>query len=342
MHHSLISTFASPCCGLVMAIESRERVDYYFQGELFEGTLACPCGRIFPVKRGVPVLLPLSAGTSEETEPSFRNRRAWDAIWFRTRAAGMGFLSSERMFESEVRLERDSLAGLSVLELGVGSGRYIDFLMQRRPANLLAVDISEEIFETYARHAARWGAKGFCAVRADALHLPFQRAQFDLVLAIRILHHLPEVERRFHDLFSLLRPGGQLHAVIFRLPDGRLARTMLLLLESCKRRLNDSFGLDALYWLSAAPSACIYLAIHALLLPLARLGLKTPLDSLIRFWGEFDYRFLWCPVMFDFFAGPRIEYLDVSRLNDLVGGLTASASSWERQHEAMWSIRIER
>jgi SAM-dependent methyltransferase len=47
-------------------------------------------------------------------------------------------------------------------------------------------------------------------VRGDAHALPFRDAAFDVVLCTEVLEHLPEPQRAIHDIFRVLKPGGQL------------------------------------------------------------------------------------------------------------------------------------
>jgi glycogen(starch) synthase len=47
-------------------------------------------------------------------------------------------------------------------------------------------------------------------VRADARELPFEDGEFDAVLALDLLPHLPDLEQGLGELARIVRPGGKL------------------------------------------------------------------------------------------------------------------------------------
>ena len=44
----------------------------------------------------------------------------------------------------------------------------------------------------------------------SALHLPFQNNHFDIIIAKDVIHHIPETDRLFAELYRLLKSGGTL------------------------------------------------------------------------------------------------------------------------------------
>jgi len=108
------------------------------------------------------------------------------------------------------RLEQ-ALAGLPVhgrlLELGCGAGRYLRALRERRPAlALVGADVSRSAL---ARLAERSPAIETRAIERDAL--PAADAEFDAVLAIDVLEHVPDPDRTLAEIRRALRPGGFFH-----------------------------------------------------------------------------------------------------------------------------------
>lgn len=94
------------------------------------------------------------------------------------------------------------------LEIGAGTGYFTLNLMR---AGLIGEatcsDISPGMLETLAGNAQRLGLE----VRtepADAEHLPFADASFDLVLGHAVLHHIPDLARAFKEFERVLTPGG--------------------------------------------------------------------------------------------------------------------------------------
>ena len=94
------------------------------------------------------------------------------------------------------------------LEIGAGTGYFTLNLAQlgliRRPT---ASDISEGMLARLDTTARRLGVD-VSTVQAEAEHLPFDDACFDLVFGHAVLHHIPDLDRAFSEFARVLRPGG--------------------------------------------------------------------------------------------------------------------------------------
>jgi ubiquinone/menaquinone biosynthesis C-methylase UbiE len=76
-----------------------------------------------------------------------------------------------------------------ILEVGTGEGRVATHLAARYPgAAIVGIDLPD------AGLAAHWLADGLTAAFASAERLPFLDAEFDLVLAVEMLEHVPRPE----------------------------------------------------------------------------------------------------------------------------------------------------
>jgi len=106
-----------------------------------------------------------------------------------------------------------------VLEVGCGTGEFAARLHQALPnADLLATDQSARMVElTRQRHVS--------AERADIEDLPFADASFDVVAAMWMLYHVPDLHRGLAEIARVLRPGGLLVAATNG--DGHLAQLRL-------------------------------------------------------------------------------------------------------------------
>jgi len=95
-----------------------------------------------------------------------------------------------------------------VLEVGAGSGWTSQRILETFPqVELTATDVDqtgqpmvEKLRETYGQRL-NWQ-------QADLLKLPFDRAAFDFVLAIHVLHHIGDLNSAIGQLLRVLRPGG--------------------------------------------------------------------------------------------------------------------------------------
>jgi SAM-dependent methyltransferase len=109
-----------------------------------------------------------------------------------------------------------TVAGATVLELGFGTGFYLDLWREMNAAHVLGFDITE-IAVRAARE--RFGSAGWRFEQGDiGAPLPLERlaGQCDVVTAFDVLFHLVE-DRNWNgaldNIGAALKPGG--HAVIF-------------------------------------------------------------------------------------------------------------------------------
>jgi SAM-dependent methyltransferase len=94
-----------------------------------------------------------------------------------------------------------------LLEVGCGAGRYLRALRARRPElALVGADVSRSAL---ARLAASASAIETRAIEGEAL--PAANAEFDAVLAIDVLEHVPDPNRFLAEIHRVLRPGGLFH-----------------------------------------------------------------------------------------------------------------------------------
>ena len=96
--------------------------------------------------------------------------------------------------------------GAAILEVGCGTGHFAERLAAENPdATVTATDRSERFVELTA-------ARGVEARVADVQDLPFADDSFDLVAAMWMLYHVPDLDRGLAELRRVLRPGGLLVA----------------------------------------------------------------------------------------------------------------------------------
>ena len=94
-----------------------------------------------------------------------------------------------------------------VLEVGCGTGSFAARLVEELPGiALLAVDQSPRFVEVTRE-------RGVPAQVQDVQHLLAPDASYDVVLALWMLYHVPDLDRGLAELRRVLRPGGHLVAV---------------------------------------------------------------------------------------------------------------------------------
>jgi len=131
--------------------------------------------------------------------------------------------STESGLETRTSVWRDSLDGRNpatiaadavraerperILEVGCGTGGFAARLASDNPeADLIATDQSTRFVELTA-------ARGLVARQADIQDLPFDDASYDVVAAMWMLYHVPDLDRGLAEVRRVLRPGGLFVAV---------------------------------------------------------------------------------------------------------------------------------
>jgi SAM-dependent methyltransferase len=112
--------------------------------------------------------------------------------------------------------------GTRVIDVGCGLGRH-SFEAYRRGANVVAFDQNAD---DLAQVKIMFGAMAEAgeapehataeAVQGDALALPYQNGEFDVVIASEILEHIPSDEHAIAELVRVTAPGGALVVTVPR------------------------------------------------------------------------------------------------------------------------------
>jgi ubiquinone/menaquinone biosynthesis C-methylase UbiE len=100
---------------------------------------------------------------------------------------------------------------LRLLDIGCGTGRFLDFLKQTWPRlPTVGIDMSEPYVRYAKRHLKRWSRMNFIVGNAESLPVPDESQ--DAVTSIFVFHELPPKVRRivFRECARVLKPGGRL------------------------------------------------------------------------------------------------------------------------------------
>jgi ubiquinone/menaquinone biosynthesis C-methylase UbiE len=100
---------------------------------------------------------------------------------------------------------------LRLLDVGCGTGRFLDFVKQawpRLPAG--GLDMSEPYVRQSRHHLARWSRINL--IVGDGTRIPMPDDSHDAVTSIFVFHELPPQVRRaaFREFARILKPGGRL------------------------------------------------------------------------------------------------------------------------------------
>jgi 2-polyprenyl-3-methyl-5-hydroxy-6-metoxy-1,4-benzoquinol methylase len=115
------------------------------------------------------------------------------------------------------------LKGNRALDLGCGAGQLAQYLALEGAAEVIGVDISEQML---ALARTQWAHPRVTYVRASMEQADFPPARFDLVVSLLALHYVQDYRRLVRRIGRWLVPGGVLvfsteHPIYTsRLPDG--------------------------------------------------------------------------------------------------------------------------
>ena len=101
-----------------------------------------------------------------------------------------------------------SFAPCQILDAGCGAGDHTLYLARRFPsARVVGVDVDATRIADNTDVARRLGLRNL-AFRVENLTMLEDREEYDLIVSIDVLEHIPEQVRVIHRLRRALRPGG--------------------------------------------------------------------------------------------------------------------------------------
>ncbi len=110
-------------------------------------------------------------------------------------------------------------AGKKILEIGVGAGADFQNWCQHAD-HATGVDLTQAAIDLTGERLALLNVDParYTLQRADAENLPFEDNSFDLVYSWGVLHHSPDTARAFAEVMRVLKPGGEVRAMVYHSP----------------------------------------------------------------------------------------------------------------------------
>ena len=99
------------------------------------------------------------------------------------------------------------LTGLEMVDIGCGGGILSEALNQRG-ASILGIDRSERIIGAAKAHQQESGSSVDYRVQSSEALVAERPGSFDVVLAMEVLEHVPDVGQFLADCAALLKPDG--------------------------------------------------------------------------------------------------------------------------------------
>ena len=201
MRHALLEVLACPRCQSRLACLAETSAG----GEVLSGSLECaPCGQRFPIVNGIPRFVP-----AENYAASFGLQ--WNRFRLEQIDSDNFTRQSEQRFFSETEWTSDWMKGKWLLEVGCGSGRFLE-VASRAPAQVVGVDLSNAVDAARQTLASRPNVH---LVQASIYDLPFRRGAFDGCYCIGVIQHTPDPGRSLQALAPVLQPGGRIAVTVY-------------------------------------------------------------------------------------------------------------------------------
>lgn len=111
-------------------------------------------------------------------------------------------------------IDLSALKGKRVLDIAIGTGWSTEQLALAG-AGVSGIDLTPKAIEISKK---RWEVRGLPPADlrvADAQNLPYPDATFDFVLAWGCLMHMPSTEKAISEIYRVLKPGGQMKAMMY-------------------------------------------------------------------------------------------------------------------------------
>jgi len=119
-----------------------------------------------------------------------------------------------RKYPFEALVDFEGLAGMKVLEIGVGCGSHAQLLAQHA-AEFVGLDITEHAVRATQARINVMGISKASILQVDAQRMPFPDNSFDLVWSWGVIHHSADTDAVLREICRVLKPGGRMILMVY-------------------------------------------------------------------------------------------------------------------------------
>ena len=103
------------------------------------------------------------------------------------------------------------ISNKNCLDIGPGSGRWINFLKQQKSKNIYAVDISDKVIDINKKNCNKIFKLDF-----EKKKIPLQNNSIDLIICLEVLEHLRQPDHFLKEIMRLLKKDS---IAVFSIPN---------------------------------------------------------------------------------------------------------------------------
>lgn len=163
-------------------------------------------------------------------------------------------------------LKLKEMEGKRVAEIGSGTGRIVRMLLQAGASEVTAIEPSAA-FEVLKRNVAEHADRVILLNRAG--HEIYTDKEFDFIVSIGVIHHIPDPSPVVAASLQALRPGGKMIVWLYGREGSGLIVNCIRALRTLTTRLPHFFVAPIAYLLTLALDLYIFACRHAGGLPLS-------------------------------------------------------------------------
>lgn len=253
MRREALNYLACPNCGSELTLRSaaREEKEHVMAGEL----VCAQCQAQFPIRDGVPVLLPTSL-EALKLQTASRFAEEW------TRWKDLRGYYEEEFFAWVAPVTAEDFKDKTVFEGGCGKGRHTAIVAAHGARAIVSIDLGESAFVAFANTRDLRNAH---VIIGDLLHPPV-RPIFDMAFSVGVLHHLPDPGAGFASLASRVRNAGRVFFWVYGYEGNEWITRYI---NPIRKVITSKLPAGLLRMLCLAPSAFLWVVIKLLYRPRA-------------------------------------------------------------------------
>jgi SAM-dependent methyltransferase/uncharacterized protein YbaR (Trm112 family) len=219
----MMNWLACPLCRGALQLQATTK-DVSPTAEMASGTVQCGSGHRFPIRAGVPRLLPVeelgakAAVGDAQTEAALANADSFGGEWEqfdydKGRTWHETIEDRCNLWLREVDLSAGALAGKVVLDAGSGNGT-LSVGVSQFGCDVVGVDVSDSVTRAHAFALSRkYGNTHFA--QGDLMALPVRDGSMDIVYSSGVLICTPNTLDALHVVAKALKPGGKIYIWVY-------------------------------------------------------------------------------------------------------------------------------